>query len=227
MNALISFRGNSAGSYSPTAAQRRAAQEQITSSSRARWTGVLRQVLAQARANPASATDPTKSAQTATGGSQAVSKSAAATQEQTEAATGVTMPELDRDAFLRLLVLEMQNQDPLEPVDNTDMIAQLAQFSALEQMNNLNASFEGVTESLGQLSGNIDQLNFISAQNLLGRQVQGLSEQGELVEGRVDGIHLDGSIVVLNIGGTLVPMSGVLRIGEAPAAESAAQEKKS
>lgn len=46
--------------------------------------------------------------------------------------------DLGKDEFLQLLVCQMKNQDPLEPEKDTDFIAQLAQFSALEQMQNLN-----------------------------------------------------------------------------------------
>lgn len=48
--------------------------------------------------------------------------------------------ELGKDAFLQLLVAQMENQDPLEPTSDTEYIAQLAQFSSLEQMQNLNQS---------------------------------------------------------------------------------------
>ncbi len=44
---------------------------------------------------------------------------------------------LDKQAFLQLLVAQMQYQDPLEPMDNTEYISQLAQFSALEAMQNV------------------------------------------------------------------------------------------
>lgn len=46
--------------------------------------------------------------------------------------------DLDRDAFLRLLITQLQFQDPLNPMNDTDFIAQLAQFSSLEQMQNMN-----------------------------------------------------------------------------------------
>lgn len=46
--------------------------------------------------------------------------------------------ELGKEDFLLLLVTQMQYQDPLDPADNTDFVAQLAQFSTLEQMSNLN-----------------------------------------------------------------------------------------
>lgn len=55
---------------------------------------------------------------------------------------------LDKDAFLQLLVTQMQYQDPLEPMDNTEYMSQLAQFSEMEAMNNLNTSFSN-SQALG------------------------------------------------------------------------------
>ncbi|MCM1156944.1 MAG: hypothetical protein NC300_01130 [Bacteroidales bacterium] len=48
---------------------------------------------------------------------------------------------LDKDAFLQLLVTQMQYQDPLEPTSNTEYMAQLAQFSTVEQLENLSGIF--------------------------------------------------------------------------------------
>lgn len=50
--------------------------------------------------------------------------------------------ELGKDAFMQILIAQLGNQDPLEPMNDTEFIAQMAQFSALEQMQALNASFK-------------------------------------------------------------------------------------
>ena len=49
---------------------------------------------------------------------------------------------MGKDAFLQLLVNQLRNQDPLNPVNDKEFLAQMAQFSTLEQMQNLNQSFE-------------------------------------------------------------------------------------
>ena len=49
---------------------------------------------------------------------------------------------LDKEAFLQLLVAQMKYQDPLEPTSNTEYISQLATFSSLEEMQNLNSTME-------------------------------------------------------------------------------------
>ncbi|MFQ5427401.1 MAG: flagellar hook assembly protein FlgD [Thermodesulfobacteriota bacterium] len=84
------------------------------------------------------------------------------------AAAGAAGPKgnetVSSDMFLKLLVTQLKNQDPLSPTDNTAFVAQLAQFSSLEGINNLNENFVGVSESMDSLG------NFGTA-NLIGRNV--------------------------------------------------------
>ncbi|MCL2456516.1 MAG: hypothetical protein FWD19_03085 [Defluviitaleaceae bacterium] len=63
--------------------------------------------------------------------------------------------DLDKQAFLNLLIQQLRHQDPLNPMDDRDFIAQMAQFSALEQMTNLNATFER-TQAFGMIGKLID-----------------------------------------------------------------------
>ncbi|HEV3155110.1 MAG TPA: flagellar hook capping FlgD N-terminal domain-containing protein [Candidatus Baltobacteraceae bacterium] len=58
---------------------------------------------------------------------------------------------LGANDFLQLLTTEMQNQDPLQPVDDTQSVAQLAQFSALQATNELNTSFQNFQSNFGVL----------------------------------------------------------------------------
>mgnify|MGYP006281722857 CR=1 FL=1 len=72
--------------------------------------------------------------------------------------------DLGKDEFLKLLVTQMQHQDPLNPQDPTEYTAQLAQFSNLEQMINVN-------RGLDELSGLQSDQSRIAAMNYLGRTV--------------------------------------------------------
>ena len=83
--------------------------------------------------------------------------------------------------YMNLLVTQMQNQNPLEPMSNEDMTAQLAQFSSLEQLENLNQSFDEVLEN--------SQRSFANA--MLGKQVSSID---------MDGVGPDGAPGVIRTG---------------------------
>ncbi len=68
--------------------------------------------------------------------------------------------QLDKDAFLKLMLAQMKNQDPTSPMQSHEMAAQLAQFTSLEQLSNINTTLEGM-KSAQQPATNYQALNFI------------------------------------------------------------------
>ena len=77
--------------------------------------------------------------------------------------------QLGKDDFLRLLTVQLQYQDPMNPMENTEFIAQMAQFSSLEQLQNMNQQMEKNFDSEGRLQAAF-QNNL--ATSLVGKQVE-------------------------------------------------------
>lgn len=107
--------------------------------------------------------------------------------------------ELGKDEFLKLLVCQLQNQDPLNPQDDTDFIAQLAQFSALEQMTNMNSTMTST-----------------SAYSLVGKEVivQTKDSTGEYKEirGTVDYVEMKNGEAKLAIDGNTYSLDDLVQV---------------
>lgn len=123
--------------------------------------------------------------------------------------------ELDKNDFLRILAAELQNQDPTDPLDNKDFIAQLASFSTLEQMQNMSSSFESLGESLQsymESQASTNQAMLVSqAASLIGKNVVA-DFDGSEIEGIVESIFIEDSIPYAMIGGESVPISSITNI---------------
>ena len=63
---------------------------------------------------------------------------------------------LGREAFLQLLVTQLRHQDPLQPQANGEFIAQLAQFSSLEQLTHIQRTLTGISAALGADTGSAE-----------------------------------------------------------------------
>ena len=105
---------------------------------------------------------------------------------------------LGQNDFLKLLVTQLQNQNPLDPVSDTQFISQFAQFSSLQGIQTLNASFDQ-TLKLQQLTGGAD---------LIGRTVQ-FATNGTAGTGKVSGLQVQNGSVLLQVGGKSVPLDSV------------------
>lgn len=90
--------------------------------------------------------------------------------------------DLSKDAFLNLLVTQLQYQDPLNPTEDKDFLAQMAQFSSLEQMQNLNTSNQ-MTQGY-DLIGKVVTATITDASTLEPKTIQGFAESVILKSGK-------------------------------------------
>lgn len=96
--------------------------------------------------------------------------------------------DLGKDEFLRLLVTQLQNQDPVNPMDSSQFASQLAQFNSVEQLINVNDSLSAMIQSQ-ELIGT--GLNNTLASSLPGKNVKAASNQVALDSTRESEIHFD------------------------------------
>jgi flagellar basal-body rod modification protein FlgD len=125
--------------------------------------------------------------------------------------------ELGQSAFLELMITQMNNQDPLSPQDNTEFVAQLAQFSSVEGLERLNSNFQNFSSTFMSNQA-------LQASSLVGRSVTVEAESarlmpGDIISGSVDlsGATSDLSISIFNKSGGLVAQ---IPVGTAPKGET-------
>lgn len=103
---------------------------------------------------------------------------------------------LGRDAFLELLITQLENQDPLNPMEDKEFTAQLAQFSSLEKLENISASLDRMNE-------NDARQDMLAAVSFIGKQVRAagdaLSKEGEQVSTLYYAIDDTATSVLMNV----------------------------
>jgi flagellar basal-body rod modification protein FlgD len=115
-------------------------------------------------------------------------------------ATGLSGVKLDD--FLKLLITELQNQDPLNPTDNDKILEQISQIRSIESTTQLGQTLDAVTT--GQ--------NLASASALIDRQISALADDGSDVTGKVDRVSIANGIPKLIVGDKTVSLSNLREI---------------
>jgi flagellar basal-body rod modification protein FlgD len=111
--------------------------------------------------------------------------------------------DLGKDAFLDLLVAQLSHQDPLEPMENEEFIAQMATFSQLEQAINLNDNFEAFMK--GQSLANYA--------SLMGKEVTALDTDGETeLTGTVESLVLENGKTYISVNDKTLPVENIIKI---------------
>lgn len=131
---------------------------------------------------------------------------------------------LGKDDFLKLLISQLQNQNPLDPVDDKEFIAQMAQFSSLEQINNMNETIESMSSSINEnfeeLINKMSDMNSINNKlnnvSLIGKKVSYEDENGEIDNGIVTGVYLKDSQKIVVDNDTKITLNDIKHVEENP-----------
>ncbi|MDR3288280.1 MAG: flagellar hook capping protein [Peptococcaceae bacterium] len=124
---------------------------------------------------------------------------------------------LGKDDFLKLLVAQLSNQDPMNAMDDREFIAQMAQFSTLEQMNNVS---DGLNQ-IGLMLSSMYMQNVIGQGiSLIGKYVTGKDAEGNTVTGLVEGVSWTDTFFKVMVDGVALEMEDLTGISiiEPPAA---------
>jgi flagellar basal-body rod modification protein FlgD len=115
---------------------------------------------------------------------------------------GATSTSADKDMFLKLMVAQLKYQDPMNPADGTQFLAQTAQFTTVEKLESLATSMSDMLASNRQAS----------AGSMIGRYVQGADQAGNEIKGTVTGIKTNGGSPILVVGNMEVPLTAVKEV---------------
>jgi flagellar basal-body rod modification protein FlgD len=115
---------------------------------------------------------------------------------------------LQTEDFIKMMITQLQNQDPLEPAKNQELLAQMSQIGQLQSQTLLQESIQGMVlqQSLG------------AAGNLIGKMVQGIDERGEQTTGLVSAVRVEKNEVFLELdSGKRLSLAKVTGISAPPA----------
>jgi flagellar basal-body rod modification protein FlgD len=116
---------------------------------------------------------------------------------------------LQAQDFIKMMITQLQNQDPMDPAKNQDLLAQMSQIGQLQSSTQLQDSLKGL----------VLQNNIGSAGNLIGKSVQGLDDNDKPVSGLVNSVRVQQDQVYLELdNGNSLSMTRVTSIAPATAA---------
>lgn len=116
---------------------------------------------------------------------------------------GATSAAFSQDQFLQLLVTQLQNQDPLDPVSDRDFINQLTQLNTLQSLQSLNASF----------AENLKLQQLTQGADLVGRTIEFTpTGGGEPASGKVDAVAVQNGQFVLKVGSANVGLDRIVSV---------------
>ena len=143
-------------------------------------------------------------------------------------ATQTTTSTSDKDMFLNLMLQQMKNQDPTQPMENQEWLSQLAQYSSLEQMTEMNEGLQNLADALASLSSGVAQNNGISQTlSLIGKEVDIIPDPenpDEIITGTVTEATFDGGEGKIKVNGKYYSIAYVQNVREPNSGNSGSTE---
>lgn len=140
-----------------------------------------------------------------------VTSATSSTYSNSQTTAPVAKKTLGQDDFLKLLAKQFQSQDPMKPMEDTSFIAQMAQFTSLQQSSAMSKDMADMRT----------QQQLVTANSYLGHTVT-VSANGESISGEVAGVEIKDGTPRLVIGESTYPVSSVVLVKPAPVGTSTA-----
>lgn len=125
------------------------------------------------------------------------------------------LSDMNGAAFMQLLLTQMKNQNPLEPMQDREFMSQVTQLNSLKQLEQMNLSLKTL---LTQAEPKPD---LAQAATLIGKKVEAKDAKGQAVSGLVTAVRLQNDVITLTVNGTSVALSSVSSVSAAPASAPA------
>ena len=125
-----------------------------------------------------------------------------AQQSTSTAADSDAFANMTTSDFIKLMVTELQNQDPTSPMDNSQILQEVSQISAISSNNKLSSTLTSMQLQQDMTSGSV----------LLNQTITGLNASGTSITGKVDKVSVADSKVQLHIGNDTVDLTNVSEI---------------
>jgi len=123
-------------------------------------------------------------------------------QQGQQAANHNAFREVELNDFIQLMVTELRHQDPLNPMDNTQILQQMSQIRAIASNDRLSETLESVL--LGQ--------SVVTATSLLQKTIAALSDDGEQISGIVDRVSIEDGQAKLHVGEHVIDPKNIAEI---------------
>lgn len=143
------------------------------------------------------------------------SSTATSSSSSSSSSTSSSTSSLDENAFLQLMVTEMENQDPTNPMDDTQYASQLAQYSSLEQMTQVNTNLKSLTSAVSSGFTTVGNNSAsLQAFSMVGATVNYLASDDATTAstGVVSGVYFSDGTPMLKIGNNTVSLSNVVSV---------------